>query len=321
MADSLGILSAMGIKDLGSWGATWVTVDEMIPVETEGITQAFSRLPDDSLTGSAGRYPSDQGVQVIEGPTNHVLDYNNFDTIFEMAFGTVSTRTFTLSDDVVAKYVGIEFDKQVSRYRYWAAKLGKIMLSGETDQHVKLNCEWVGRQIDRNATAFPLDETDLPGPRNKVRFEDLDFWIETIAGGPPTSSERILVSSFELEIDKVFVKDDYASKTGVAGEEKFPLEPVPNEKRACKLKVGIPRYDADTFQDWKDADTPLQVKMTFTRSGETLVLDLPDLRIIDGADAPITGPERIQDEINFDVYKPETGNPLYDGNEVQAEFT
>jgi hypothetical protein len=320
MADSTGILAAMGIKDLGSWGASWVAVDEKIPVETEGLTQAYTRIADESLTGSAGRTASDQGVQMVQGPTNHVLDYNNYDTIFEMVFGTKSTRTFTLSDDLVAKWVGIELDKQVSRWRFWACKATKLVLSGEADQHVKAVVDWIARDIDRAATAFPLNDTDLPGARTKVRFEDLDFWIadhaDAIAAG-----DRVRISSFELEVDKVLVPDDYASKSGTLLDEKKPLEPIPNGFRVVNFKITIPRYDADTFQDWSDDDEPLQAKMTFTRGGETFVVDLPDLRIVEGPNANIGGAERLQQEISFEVYKPGSTNPLYTGGEVRAIFT
>jgi hypothetical protein len=320
MADATGILSAMGIKDLASWGASWSTVDEKIPVLTEGLVQSWTRIADESLTGSAGRTASDQGVQAVSGPTNHILDYNNYDTLFEMIFGAKSTRTFTLSDDNLNKWVGIELEKTVSRWRFWAAKATKLVLSGEADQHVKADFDWIFRDVARSAAAFPLTDSDLPGARTKVRFEDLDFWIadhaDAIAAG-----DRIRISSFELEIDRVLVADDYASKSGTVTDEKKPLEPIPNGFRVVNFKIGIPRYDADTFQDWKDDDEPLQAKMTFTRGGETMVIDLPDLRIVDGADASIDGPERIQDEVNFEVAKPESTNPLYTGGEVRAIFT
>ena len=322
MADATGILSAMGVKDLASWGATWITVDELIPFETEGITQAYTRIADESLTGVAGRYPSDQGVQAVVGPTTHALDYNNYDTIFEMLFGTKSTRTFTLSNDILAKYVGIELDKGASRWRFNAAKATKGILSGEVDQHVKLNTDWIIRDLsDKSGTAFPLDSSDLAGPRAKVRFEDLDFWLIDIASGPPAAGDRMRISSFELEIDNVLVPDDYASKTGTPGEEKFPLEPIRNGFRVVNFKIGLPRYDADTFPVWKAADTPLQAKLTFTRGSETLTIDLPDLRISEGADVNIAGPERLQQEVAFEVNYPETGNSQYDGGEVRAVFT
>ena len=321
MADATGILSAMGIKALTAWDDPWSTVDEKIPFETEGITQAYTRIADESLTGHGGRSPSDQGVQAVLGPINHVLDYNNYDTIFEMIFGAVSTRTFTLSNDILGKYVGIELDKVTSRWRLAAAKATKMVLSGEADQHVKMAVDWIVRDlVALSGTTFPLTDSDLPGARNPVRFEDLDFWLIDIASGPPDSGDRMRISSFELEVDRNLVTDDYASKDGSSGE-KFPLEPIPNGFRIINFKVGVPRYDADTYQTWKDADTPLQAKLTFTRSAETFVVDLPDLRIIEGANANIGGPERIQQEISFEAYAPESGNPLYTGGEVRAIFT
>ena len=92
MPDATGILSQMGIKDVAAWITAYAAVDELIPFDSETLTQNFTRLPDDSLVGSAGRAPSLQGVQACAGQTVHRMDYNNFDTIFETTFGAVASR-------------------------------------------------------------------------------------------------------------------------------------------------------------------------------------------------------------------------------------
>ncbi len=322
MPDATGILSSMGIKDVAAWNTSYAAVDELIPYKTESLTQAFTRLADDSLLGSAGRAPSDQGVQAVAGQTTHILDYNNFDTIFETAFGAVAGRVFTFPSpgDALLKYLWIEIEKTTSRWRMGAAKINKLTISGEKDQHVMLTVDWLCRDIDRNVAAFPSIST--PGARNLVRFEDLQFRIVDIAGGPPSGGDEMRIESFELELDRVLVEDDYASKSTVALEEKLPLEPIPNGFRVNSLKFKVPRYSTDAdLLTWKDADTPLQADLTFTRSGETLVLDLPDMRITEGFDPQVSGPERLQNEGTMEVSQPAAGNPLYAGGEVRATFT
>ena len=322
MPDATGILSKMGIKDVAAWATAYAAVDELIPFDSETLTQQFTRLPDDSLVGSAGRAPSLQGVQACAGQTVHRLDYNNFNTIFENTFGKVTGTVFEFEspESILAKYAWLEFEKTTSRWRFGAAKITKITITGEKDGIVMLTVDWLCRDIDRNAAAFPSIST--PGARNLVRFEDLTCRFETITSGPPGGADEKRVESFELELDRVLVEDDYASKGVVPTEEKFPLEPIPNGFRVTTFKIKLPRYDSDSdFISWKEADTPIQADLTFARGGETFVLDLPDLRITEGGDPLISGPERLQNELTFEVNKPESTNPLYTAGEVRATFT
>ena len=320
MPDATGILSKLGLKDVAAWNTAYAAVDELIPYETETLTQAFTRLEDPSLTGSAGRSPSSQGVQAVPGQTTHILDYNNFDTIFETGFGAVAGRVFEFTDDELAKYLWLELEKTTSRWRMGAAKITKMVISGEKDAYVKLVVDHLCRDIDRNAAAFPAIST--AGPRNLVRFEDLQFRLSTIATGPPVGGDIMRIESFELEMDRVLVEDDYASKSSVATEEKLPLEPIPNGFRVNTFKIKVPRYTTDAdLLTWKDADTPLQADLVFARGGETFVLDLPDMRISEGFDPPVSGPERLQLEGSMEAYKPDGTNPLYTGGEVRATFT
>lgn len=320
MPDATGIASKMGIKDVAAWATAYAAVDELIPFTGETITQQFTRLTDESLTGVAGRAASAQGMQALAGQTTHVLDYNNFDTIFETAFGAVAGRVFTLTNDQLVKYAWLEFEKQISRWRIGAAKITKMVLSGEKDGKVMLTVDWLLRDIDRNATAFPAIST--PGARNLVRFEDLQFRIVDIAGGPPDAADIMRIDSFEIEMDRVLVEDDYASKSAVAGEEKLPLEPIPNDFRTTSFKFKIPRYTTDAdIMAWKDADTPIQADMTFTRGSETMVIEIPDMRIRDDFDPNIAGPERVGMEGAMECAFPESTNPLYTGGEIRVTFT
>ena len=322
MADATGILSKMGIKDVAAWDTAYAAVTELIPFDSETLTQQFSRLPDDSLVGSAGRAPSLQGVQAITGQTVHRLDYNNFDRIIETALGAIAGRvaTFESPESVLAKYLWLEFEKTTSRWRFGAAKITKIVITGEKDGIVMLNVDWICRDVDRSATAFPAIST--VGDRNLVRFEDLTLRFETIAAGPPGAGDEKRIESFELELDRVLVEDDYASKSATAGEEKLPLEPIPNGFRVNSFKIKVPRYDTNAdYITWKDANTPIQADLTFASGGETIVIDLPDMRITEGGDPQIAGPERLQSEITFEVNKPEAANPLYAGNEVRLTLT
>ena len=320
MPDAIGVLAKMGIKDVGGWTTAYSAVDSLIPFDTESLVQGYTRIQDETLIGSAGRAPSDQGVQAITGQTGHRLDYNNFEEVLEMIFGTLAGRVLTLSEDLLLKYCWIEFEKQTSRWRFGACKATKIVIAGEKDGNVMLTIDWIARDVDRNATAFPGIAT--PGARNKVLFEQLQFQIDTIAAGPPTTADAMRIESFELELDRALVADDYASRGTVATYEKFPLEPIPNGFRVVNFKFKLPRYSSDAdVMAWKDADTPVQARLLFTGAAETMLIELPDMRVTEGADAQVGGSERIQNDVSMEVYKPAAGNPLYAGNELRITFT
>jgi len=310
----------MGIKTVGSWATAYSAVDVLIPFGSESLVQGYTMIPDESLVGSAGQDPSSQGVQAITGQTVHRLDYNNFDALLSMFFGTLAGRVLTLSEDTLLKWLWIELEKTTSRWRFGACKATKILLTGEKDGLVMLTVDWICRDLDRNATAFPSIST--VGARNHVRFEDLQFQLDSVAGGPPAAGDTFRIESFELELDNALVADDYASKSQTSPEEKYALEPVPNGKRACSFKFKVPRYstDADVIA-YKETDTAFQARMLFTRSAETMLIELPHLKINEGVDAPVTGAERIQNDVSCIAFKPESGNPLYTGNEVRVTFT
>jgi len=314
MADATGILSKMGVKSVGSWAAAYAAVDTQIPYVTEGITQAYTYIENNSLDGGAGMKPHDQGVQALQGPTSHHLDYNNFGLILEAAFGAVAGGVYTFSADNLNKWLWLEFEKQVSRWRIGAAKIQKLVITGEAGGVVNLNIDWECRDVDRNATAFPAISTT--GLETRVRMTDLVFRAETVASGPPGGGDEYKVNKFELEIDNALVPDDYATQT-TAGDQKFPLEPIRSGFRVCTLKLGFARYAADTWHAWKDADTAIQADAVFTRGGESITLDLPELRITGGLDSTIGGPERIQNEVELRAYMPASTNPLYTGGEVR----
>jgi hypothetical protein len=320
MADSLGLLSKMAIVAGSSWDQAYQVPSVRVPFSNESITPQFSRIDDDSIMGSGGRNESMQGVEGVVGTTNHILDYNNFDLLMESFFGAVSTRTFTLSDGHLDKWLHLSIYKQVSNWRLYAAKLSKLVISGEKDGYIMAAFDWVVRTVVYQAEAAPA--ASLVGLRTKIRFEDLTLWLGTVAGGAMGAGDNMRLDSFELSLDRGLVPDDYGSKSQVAGEEKLALEPVPNALREVALKLKVPRYatDADLIA-WKAADSTLQAKMSFAMGGETMVLDLPHMKINEGFSANVGGPERAQLEGGLACFMPESTNPLYTGGECRLVFS
>ena len=78
----------------------------------------------------------------------------------------------------------------------------------------------------------------------------------------------------------------------------------------------LPRYAADTLIDWKEADTALQADFTFTRGGESITVELPEVRVAGGFDSQIGGPAPAVVEGEFEAYRGGTAF-MYTGNEMK----
>jgi hypothetical protein len=306
MADALGHLSKMTIQTCAGWTTAFPAgTGDWMPFDSEGMTEQYEEIEHNDLLGYGGREPSDHGNVNIVGSTIHELDYDNFDPLFEAAMGQVSTRTFAPTNDHVGKYYWIEFDKQVERWQYGACKANKIVIRGpENNGLVVMEVEHYGRLLIRDSDALVVGALTSS---SKVLFKNLDFrigdYVDALAGG-----DSVKISSFELTFERNFKKDDFTNNTtGIYCEE-----PVPGDWRNVTLSLEIPRYNTtnDLFADWKQAGTGLQASFTFTGTGGTLLISLPEMRIFSGFDMPIEGPAPLVQSGELVCYRNISNVPL-----------
>lgn len=331
MADALGILSKMALKTLGSgWNAypTWSAITPggaLVPFLSESFSSNYSRIQNDTLSGMGGRLPSEQGVEAIPGTTEHYLNYNTMDMFLAYIMGLDtpgSPNVITIVDNITDKYFGMEFEKQTARHRVWPCKAMKMTISGEKDQYCKLSVDWIARNFESTQTAFVASMTQ---PVNYiVPFDDLVFKIadqlNAIAVG-----DTVGIESFEIVLDRQYKGDDYTSDnaTAAGAGPKQCLEPISNSFRGCTLKIKVPRYAVNTFETWKDANTPLMADLLFTYANPTYTkrIEFPELRIIDGFNSNIGGPGILTVEGTLEAYRSSAGNPMHVGNEMRVLYT
>lgn len=316
MADAGGFGAKMGVIKLASWAAAYSAPTLLIPFESEDITTNYQRIEDNSLVGTASRGPSAQGGAAVNGSTNHVLDYNNFGTLIECVTGGSVGGPYLVTDDDLPKWPLLEFEKTISRHRFFPAKLSGFVLSGRANENVKISFKWVVRKRLLSATPFPSIST--PGARNIVLFSHLNFRIadqvDAIAGAVG-AGDSLGITSFELEFNRVLKDDDYES--GSTPQE--IVEPVPSDWRVGNLKFTTARYNSgnSAIVGWKDADTALQADLTFASGGESFKIELPNLRIKEGFDVPTEGPGQYKLDGSLSMHPSQAGNPMYVGNEMK----
>lgn len=315
MADALGFLSKMGVVVRTSWTQAYLAVTTMMPFLSENLTSNFNLIPDDTLQGYGGRLPSEQGVEVLGGSTEHHFNYNTSGPrLFLTAImGLDTANVITITNTVTDKYYAIEFEKQVKRWRFWPCACSKMTITGEKDQACKIAFDWFARQFDFVDTAFP----GIAQPSNSpVMFDDLVFRIAD-QGDAIAAGDSVGIESFEIVLDRVRKADDYSTDATLP---KQPLDPISGGFRVCTLGIKIPRYNAATFETWKDANTPLQADLTFTGPVLSILIQFPELRIADGFNQNISGPAPLTVEGKLEAYRSVTGNPMYVGNEMKITY-
>jgi len=314
MADALGIKAKMGVKSVATWATAYAAVDTAIPFVDESITRNYARVQRSALLGYGGRESSDQGVQTTQGTVNFELDYNNFIPILKQAMGAEAGGVITITDTIDSLFLWLEFEKQVSRYRAGPAKATKFTISGDANSTdpVKLSVEYTCRDVVQSATAFPAITPSTP---DRVIFRHLTLFRLGDQGDALAAGDQLPLQSFELSFDRAYKTDDYGS---ALTEPEMPLAPAENDFRSASLKLKFARYAADTIPAWKDADTALQCAFLFSGpSAQTFGIEVPNMRITEGFDAPIGGPGPLVLEGTLELARSLAGHPMYTGNEFR----
>lgn len=321
MADaSLGILGRMGIV---TGAATWATGTypgsaTTYPFISESLTDAYNRIEQNSLVGFGGRLPSDQGVEVITGTTEHIMDYTTMHLFITAVFGDDTAGTITIEDRHgagSAKAFWIEIDKEHTEYVFGPGKPTKITITGEKDGQIKIALDWVFFGFQTKTSGF-TGGAWTPTPR--MLFEHGVFRVADQANALAAGDE-INPESFEITFDRGAKTDDYVADST---NPKQTLIPIENDFRSAQYKITIPRYEDDAFGTWKAADTTLQGDIVFTLSGNTLTISMPELRITEGFDANIEGPAAVKLDGTFELYRCGNGShPMGTGNEIEVVYT
>ena len=110
--------------------------------------------------------------------------------------------------------------------------------------------------------------------------------------------DRVCISSFELSLNNNLTSDEQASPCAENSDAKTQIQPVRNGFREVTLSIEMPRYNADTFQTWKAANTALQSDIIFTDGTSSFKIFLPNLEIIDSG-AALAGAGAVKQTVTF----------------------
>ena len=160
-----------------------------------------------------------------------------------------------------------------------------MVIGGTKGESLKISVDLLCRKLERSATAFPgLSISNY----SRIVFTNTSSTSRIRVGNQDdalASGDEMCFESFSLELDNMLKGDDYCN------QQRYALEPLRNGKRDVRLTLRLPRYSADTFQDWKANGTLLQADFYFTDGTKTWLLEVPEFKIFEGFEANIGGPE------------------------------
>ncbi len=311
MPIGLGAVAKCGIKTgLTSWGQVWSPVDTMIPFSEESIEETIEMLENTAIEGSAGMRAPSQGMIKIPGTLKGQLDYYNWSGLIEAAMGAVSSGVHTFVDNLT-KIIRLEFEKSVSRWRFDGVMINTMEISGSKGQIFDISFGLGCRSLARSSDAFPAISLSN---RSKVRFSNsstnsrirIADLVDALGSGDEVGWE-----SFTLRLNNNLILDDGTN------QQRPVICPVRNGFREASLDLTIPRYEADTYADWKSNGTGLQADLYFSDGTKKCHIEIPEGYIYEGFNNNVGGPATIKQSGKLNCFLNTNNTPM---SAVTSEF-
>jgi Phage tail tube protein len=285
MATGRGFQSILAVKAESAWG-TAVACDAKLPFISEDLTETFSHLPNEMLTGAGARARSFQGARAVQGGFVAYWTYALAQPVLKAFFGlhTVNASaddSYDMQETLDNDSMTVAIEKSVSVHEYAGFKINELMLSGSPTDGVRIAANGFAKSRSISSSTNTTNTlAALADPTNFVQFYNLVLRIgdtvDALAGG-----DAISVASFELSLTR--------NLEPALVNSQLPLEALENGRRESTLTLEIPRYTADTFLSWHASHTLLQCDMVFTSSALVKTIRMPQLTVV-SVPANISGP-------------------------------
>lgn len=315
MAIGQGFGGILGIKKEASYGAV-SAVNEAIPFVSESFGNEIEKHIDEVLRGKAGKGTSIAGNKMFPFTIPCKLTYEDLDPLIAIAMGAAGTpaeneslydNTYSLAEDLDYSFIAAVY-KGVSVWEFAGCKIDTLKISGEANKPLGIEIGGAAKALDLSSatnTTGVLTALDTEDAAAKIMMSDLELKIAAQASALAGETEKG-IGAFEFNLANALALDQFDNRA------KTILEPKRNGFREVKLSFKIPRYEADTYLDWRDNDTALHCYLKFTSGNYLFDIHIPDLKI-DKAEAQVTGPGLIEQAIECTCHR--------DPASVSASFT
>jgi hypothetical protein len=290
---SSGYSAAAMLKDTASWATAFAQGDTEIPIVSETISQGFAWQRSSALDGYAAQKTASIGRNLVAGDLTFNLDYT-YHHMLKYAFGSYSASTYEFTNDLDA-WFHLELDKVLKRYRYPSCMVNSLTITGDAGSDTPIQCttNLVTQSETRSDTAL-----DSYSPTwDSAYFNECILRIGNLDDALD-SGDELAINSFEITVENNLETDGPQNSTTI-------VEPARNGFRNVMLKLGFPRYITGTnaLDAFKIAGTLLQATLVITDGSSSLSFYFPEMKITEGGNWPVGGPEIITDEVTLECYR------------------
>lgn len=305
MPTAQGFANILGIKKEAVYG-TAVAVTEALPFVSEDFGNDIEKIADEVLRGKAGAGVYRKGNRSYPFTVPMELTYEDCDLLIAMALGAaggpvVNGALFDNTYDLAAEIshsATMALWKGVSVWEFAGCKVNTFKLSGTANKPLKFEPSGVAQTLSRASelnTSGVLQALDTEDVAGKIMFSDLEFKIAA-QGTELSGVTELGVSAFDLSFDNKLKTDDFDNRALTI------LEPKRNGIREVKLNITVPRYEADTYFDWRDNDTKLHGWLKFTSGNYLFEVRFPLAKIND-VKAPTSGPGLLSQTVEMTLFR------------------
>lgn len=315
MALGKGFEGILGVRKEGTYG-TPLAVTEAIPFVSESFENEIEKHADEVLRGKAGAHGSRAGNLMYPFTVPCKLTYEDLDLLIALAMGSAGTpavsgslysNLYSLAEDLNNSFCAAVY-KGVSVWEYAGCKVDTLKIAGEANKPLDIEFAGAAKSLDLASeinTAGVVTALDTEDAAAKIMFADAEFKIAAQDDALATESAKG-IGSFEFNLANNLAMDQFDNQALTI------LEPFRNGKRDVKFNFSVPRYEADTYLTWRDAETALHAYLKFSAGSYIFDIHFPRL-IIDKVSAPITGPGMIAQSIECTAFR--------DPSSTSASFT
>lgn len=315
MTIAKGFEGILGVKKEALYGNA-IQVTEAIPFVSESFGNEIEKHIDEVLRGKAGAGATIAGNKKYPFTIPCKLTYEDVDLLIAIAMGAAGApspngglydNTYSLAENLVYSFTAAIY-KGVSVWEFAGCKLDTMKISGEANKPLNIELGGAAKALDLDSainTGGVLTALNTEDAASKIMMSDLEFKIAAQASALAGETEKG-IGSFEFLLKNNLALDQFDNRAQTI------LEPQRNGFREVKLTFKVPRYEADTYLDWRDGDTPLHAYLKFISGNYMFDIHIPKLKI-DKAEAPVGGPGLVEQSIECTCFR--------DPGSVSASFT
>lgn len=305
MAPGKGFQGILGVKKEAAY-ATALAVTEALPFVSEDFGNEVEKHVDEVLRGKAGAGATIAGNKSHPFTIPCKLTYEDLDLLIAMAMGSAGApvangalydNTYSLAEDIDHSLTAAVY-KGVSVWEFAGCKINTMKISGSANKPLDIEFGGAAKVLDLASalnTSGVMTALDTEDAAAKVMFSDLTFKIAAQATDLAGVSE-VGIGSFDLSLDNKLKMDEFDNRA------KTILEPQRDGIRSVPFNFAVPRYEADTYIDWRDNDTALHAQLAFTMGDYLFQINIPKIKV-DQAEAKIPGPGLIQQAISCTCFR------------------